>query len=142
MTILTTVTALQAIHTAISGIKSAPTTMPSNLSTAVLPIALVFPGKADWDMQAIDLKRQDRDYVVRVYVAPISQDLPFAGLTTCLTLLNLFGAAYLTRANLDLSGAVDHIGSITDTGVINIETDPNTKYWGFEFTLTITEKTT
>ena len=66
MTVSATITALQTLHAAISGINSAPTVVPSNVDQVTLPAALVWPADAEWQMQAIGLKRQERTYIVRV----------------------------------------------------------------------------
>lgn len=145
MSIATTVTKLQALHLTVSGIKSAPTTMPSSLNTAVMPIALTWPAESKWKLQALDLNRQDRTYLVRVYVQPVAQGLAGIddGYQKCVTLLEAFGQKYLN--DMSLGGAVDHIASIADSGVIGGSQEligSKVEYWGFVFTLTITEKTT
>lgn len=143
MTIAATVTALQTLHATISGVNAAPTAFPSNLNTATMPIALVWPGEANWRAQAVGLKRQQREYIVRVYVSPIAQDKagPENAYTLCNTLLQLFGRAYLD--NPTLGGAVDNIATIQDSGVSggSVElTWAGVAYWGFVFRLGIVEK--
>jgi hypothetical protein len=146
MSVSTTITALQTLHNNINGIKAAPTAMPSVLNTSELPIALVWPGDADWRAQAIDLlKRQERTYIVRVYVQPIAREVAGIdkGYQRCITLLQLFGAAYV--GDITLSGDVDHITSITDSGVSGggFElTWGDVGYWGFVYRLRIVEKST
>ncbi len=144
MTIAATITALQTLHATIAGVNTAPTVFPSNLNTATMPIVLTWPGEADWRAQAVGLKREQREYIVRCYVAPISQDKagPENAYTLCNTLLNLFGRAYLD--NPTLSGAVDNILTILDSGVSGGTFDltwAGIAYWGFVFRLGIVEKT-
>ena len=140
MSIATTVSALQTKHAAISGVRTAPTAMPSNLSTAVLPIALVWPSAATWSLQAMGLKRQEREYEVRVYVQPVAEGVagPDAGYQACLTLLELFGQAY--QGDPDLSASVDHLLSCRDEGVTAGLTWGQITYWGFVYHLTVVEK--
>ena len=143
MSVAATVTALQTLHATIAGIKSAPTSMPSNLATAQLPIALVWPGEAEWQLAAMGLKRQERTYIVRVFAQPVGQNVsgPETGYTACVTMLELFGQAY--QDNLTLAGAVDHIDAVRDSGISggSIElTWGNTTYWGFVFRVQIEEK--
>jgi hypothetical protein len=145
MTIAATITALQTLHLTLttSGVKTAPTTMPSNLNTATMPIVLVWPGEADWRAQAVGLKRQQREYIVRCFVAPVAQDLagPVNHYATCNTLLEAFGRAYL--ADVSLGNKVDSIATIVDSGVSGGTFDltwAGVSYWGFVFRLGIVEK--
>ena len=146
MTIAATITALQTLHATIAGVNTAPTAFPSNLNTATMPIVLVWPGEAEWRPQTAglgnSLKRQQREYIVRVYVGPTAQDVagPKNYYTTCNTMLQLFGQAYLNAQSL--SGAVDSIATITDSGVTNTMelTVAGVTYWGFVFRLGIVEK--
>ncbi len=141
MSITTTVTALQTLHAGISGVKSAPTAMPSNLSTGALPIALVWPGPGEWSLQAMGLKRQERTYEVRVFVQPVAEGIagPDAGYQACLSLLEAFGQAY--QGDPSLSGSVDQIAACRDDGVTaGALTWGNVPYWGFVYHLTVVEK--
>ena len=145
MSVTTTIAALQAVNGAIAGIRSAPAVIPPNLDTARLPIALVWPDEATWRPQAIDLlMRAERTYTVRVYVDPVAQDRTGAtnGYATCVTMLELFGRAYL--ADISLGGTVDHITALTDSGVSGGSFDlmwGGVAYWGFVFKVTVVEKT-
>lgn len=143
MTVLTTLSALQTVHLAVDGIESAPTAMPGNLDQVTLPVALVWPADATWDMQAVGLKRQERTYIVRVFVQPVASGIagPDAGYQACASLLEKVGAAYL--ADLSLSGAVDHISDITDSGVSGGGFEllwGSVTYWGFVYRVTVVEK--
>ena len=143
MTVLTTISALQTKHAAITGVNSAPTAMPSNLDQVTLPVALVWPGDATWDMQAISLRRQERTYIVRVFVQAVAQGIagPDEGYQKCAGLVEDFGAAYLS--DLDLSGAVDHISAVRDSGVSGGGFEllwGNVPYWGFVYRVTVVEK--
>jgi len=144
MSVQTTVAAIQAINVAITGMKRAPTTMPSNISTADLPMALVWPGDAEWSLQAMGLKRQQRVYIVRVFVAPVAQDRPVdGGYQKCLPLLEAFGQAY--QSNTTLNNAVDHIQECLDSGISGGGFELNwggTPYWGFLCRITVVEKST
>ena len=143
MTVSTTLTALQAKHLAITGINSAPTAIPGNLDGVRLPVVLVWPGEATWDMAAIGLRRQDRTYIVRVYVQPVAQGVagPDQGYQACVALLEDFGAAYM--ADLSLGGAVDHISAVQDSGVSGGGFElqwAQVPYWGFVYRVTVVEK--
>jgi hypothetical protein len=145
MTIATTLAALQTIHAAITGVASAPTDKPSNTDRIRHPFVLVWPDAAEWHLQAIDLRRQQRTYIVRCYVQPAAQGLAGidAGYDTCVTLLEHFGRAYL--ADTTLGGAVDHIESITDMGVSGGSyelTWAQVSWWGFEYRIVVVEKST
>ncbi|MFA5635964.1 MAG: hypothetical protein WC977_08660 [Anaerovoracaceae bacterium] len=143
MTVLTTVAALQTLHRTIAGVASAPTAMPSNADQARLPVALVWPGEATWQLQAIDLKRQERTYVVRCYVQPVAQGIagPDEGYQACVALLDDFGRAYL--GDPTLGGAVDHITALRDSGVSGGGFElrwGEVPYWGFVYRVTVVEK--
>ena len=141
MSISATIGKLQGLHATVTGIKSARTAFPSVLNTAVLPIALTWAGEAQWDLQALNLYRQDRTYIVRVYVQPVAQDIAGVdnGFTDTIALINAVGLKYV--GDMTLTGSIDHIASISDSGIKTL-TWAGTDYWGFEFTLAITEKTT
>lgn len=143
MTVLTTLEALQTLHLSVDGISAAPTAMPSNLDQVTLPCALVWPGEATWDMQAVGLKRQERIYLVRVYVQPVAEGIagPDAGYQLCAGLVEKVGAAYL--ADLSLGGAVDHINAVRDSGVSGGGFElkwGGVDYWGFVYRVTVVEK--
>lgn len=144
MSISTTLTALQTVHATVTGVKSAPTDMPSALNTAVLPMVLVWPSAAEWNLQALDLYRRRRDYVVRCYVQPVAQGEAGIddGYQNCVTLIEAFGLAYM--ADLTLGGVVDHIMAIRDSGVSGGGmqlTWGQVPYWGFVYTVSVIEKT-
>jgi len=143
MSIATTLAALQNVHAAINGIKSAPTAIPSNLSTAALPIVLVWPGPADWQLAAMGLKRQEREYIVRCFVQPVGQDVagPDRGYQQCVTLLELFGQAY--QNDPSLADSVDQLRTVSDSGVSGGGFEllwGQTPYWGFVYRVTVVEK--
>jgi hypothetical protein len=142
MSVQTTISALQTKHATITGMKSAPTAMPSVLNTADLPMALVWPADAEWSLQAMGLRRQDRLYIVRVFVAPVAQDRPVdGGYQRCLPLIEAFGQAY--QADTTLGGAVDHINDCRDMGISGGGyelTWGGMPYWGFVYRVQVTEK--
>ena len=144
MSVQTTVNAIQAINAKVTGMKGAPTAMPGVLNTANLPIALVWPGEATWSLQAMGLKRQERTYIVRVFVAPVAQDRPVdGGYQKCLPILEACGQAY--QGDTTLSGTVDHIAECRDSGVSGGGVDlswGDTAYWGFVYRISVVEKST
>ncbi len=143
MTVSTTLTALQTKHAGITGIASAPTAIPGNLDGVKLPVALTWPAEATWDMQSIGLRRQERTYIVRVYVQAVAQGIagPDQGYQACVALLEDFGAAYM--ADLSLGGAVDHISAVRDSGVSGGGFEllwGQVPYWGFVYRVSVVEK--
>jgi len=145
VSITTTIAAIQAKNLAVTGIKSAPTKMPSALNTSVLPIALVWPGPATWNLAAMGLKRQTREYVVRVYVQPAGQGItgPDDGYTACLALLEAVGQAYVGDITYG-SANIDTTQEMSDSGVSFGGPDltwADVQYWGFVFRLRVVEKT-
>jgi len=143
MTVLATVAALQTLHRTITGVAEAPTAMPSNPDQVRFPAVLVWPGEATWQLQAIGLKRQERTYIVRVYVEATAQNVagPNAGYQAAVTLLELFGRAYLTDTTL--GGAVDQISALRDSGVSGGSFEllwGQVPYWGFVYRVSVVEK--
>ena len=148
MTIAATVAAYQTIHAAITGIKSAPTSMPQSLNSSDLPFAFTWPGptieQGGWNPSA-GWYTHRRFYIVRCYVKPIAQGAGFDdGYQAAITLLQRFGDAYM--GNQNLTGAVAHIGpQIYDTGVrgdFQWVAGSDVFYHGFEFRIETVEKVT
>ena len=151
MSVSATVTGIQAVNAAITGVTSAPTAMPASLTTAALPLAITIPGPAEWLNESAGWGFQFRTYMVRVYVKPISRDIPAdGGFQDAMTLIQRFGAAYLTDTTF--GGVVNTVrleglpAPITDGGVRGDMTwgnDPNqAPYWGFEFQIITKEEET
>ena len=140
MTIATTIAALQVVHLTITGVSSAPTNMPSNLDQVKKPTVLVIPGAATWNLAAVGLRRQSREYEVRCYVQPVAQGIAGidAGYDACVALLDAFGNKYL--ADISLGDTVDTITAIADTGVGTSLMWGDVPWWGFIYRLTIVEK--
>lgn len=142
MSIATTVAAMQALHRAVAGIKSAPLAFPANLSTATLPIVLTWPGEANWNLHTLDMSRQERTYEVRCYVDPVAQDKagPENPYVRCVALLELFGQLYLGHTTL--GGLVDTMRVVSDSGIMagGDLTWAGIPYWGFTYRVSIVEK--
>jgi hypothetical protein len=142
MTVLTTIATLQAKHAAITGVKSAPTTYPGSINTASLPMVITIPGSGSWGSQAIGLQRQDRNYIVRIYVEPVGQATVDERMDDIIPLLQAFGDAYLSDIGFTGDANIDNLNiPFTDSGVTTLYFG-ETAYIGFELQVTITEKTT
>lgn len=142
MSITDAITQLQAINAAISGVATAPARPPDTLNDSALPAVIVIPGPAAWNEHAIGLRRQDRTYIMRFFVLPVGQGVGFKdGFARCVSLLHTVGNTYL--ANIDLDGTVDHCSNWRDGGIRGdmVYENPEQTYHGFEFSLTVTEKT-
>jgi len=142
MTVATTLAALNTLHDAIAGVSVA--TAPPSVPSVRLPVAVTIPAEAEWNMHAIGMRRQARVYLVRVYVAAVSQGRGNdEGWSKCVPLLEAFGQAYL--ADRTLGGAVDQIGAddtrITDSGIVTLE-HQGALYHGFEYRVPVIEKVT
>lgn len=105
MTVLSTITALQALHADVDGVTSAPTAYPSSLDTSMLPCVLTLPGDGTLDLEAIGArKRSDLVYKVFVYVAPVAQGAGVdEGTQSCILLMQALMDAYVTAANIQLT---------------------------------------
>lgn len=132
------VAALQSLHAAIAGVATAPIAMPASLNTADLPCVLVWPGTATWRQQAVGLRRLEREYIVRCYVAPVAQGKGVdEGWQAALALLDAFGQAY--ENDIALGGMVDQIASVVDMG-LGVHVFAGIAYHGFEYRLKIVQK--
>ena len=147
MTIASVITAVQAINATITGVKSAPTTIPGKLNTADLPMALVFVGPGEPE-RVSDFSLHFRTFYVRCYVKPVTQDIkPDAGYSEAYTLLQRFIEEYLS--DITLGGAVQHTGrgaryappTMEDSGIQAMEY-AGTLYHGFEIVITTKEQIT
>jgi hypothetical protein len=141
MSVSSVVTALQTLHSGISGVKAAPTALSGYYDTAKLPLVWTHPGPTPagggW-AQSADLRLYDRIYIVRCLVMPEGQGRGTdEGYQAALALIQKFGDAYL--ANPNLSGQIAHFVRIEDTGVAMLD-QGQVKYHGFEFRLTVREK--
>ena len=145
MTIATVIAAIQAVNATITGVTSAPTTIPGALRTADLPEALVFvgPGRPE---RVSDFSLHFRTFYVRCYVKPVAQDIkPDAGYSEAYTLLQRFVEKYLS--DITLGGAVQHIGTgarwepptLEDGGIMVLEY-AGTAYHGFEIVIVTKEQ--
>ena len=139
MTLLMTYAKIQEIAAAIDGINSAPTVMPGSLTGEHLPIALCFPGPAEWKEQAVGFFRQDRTMYLRVFVRPIATgDGPDEGFQEVLPLLQVVGDTF--NRNMSLDNTVDHIQAIFDGGVRGDMDFAGVAYHGFELSFQVTIK--
>ena len=148
MSISTTITAIQTVNEGITGITSAPTSIPGRLNTADLPMALCFVGPG-YATEVSNFGKHHRTYWVRVYVKPVSQDTkPDAGYSEAYTLLQRFVEEYLS--DITFSAAIDHLGrgamvnavpTMEDSGILALEY-AGTLYHGFEITIEAKETVT
>lgn len=146
MSMILTRTALQTLHGTITGVTSAPTTYPASLSTAQLPIVLVWPGRGEWRQDTFGYSRsQIREYIVRCFFLPIPQGSPDKPPAGAETLLQRFGETYLdpAKAVLDAGGYQVTIlggeGDIRDSG-LGIIKYAGVDYHAFEFRIRASER--
>ena len=147
MTISTVITAIQAVNIGITGVKTAPTTVPGKLNSVELPMALVFVGPGEPE-RVSDFGLHFRTFYVRFYVKPIAQDAkPDAGYREAYELLQTVIETYLS--DITLGGAVQHIGrgarydppTLEDSGIVEM-VYAGTSYHGFEIVVTTKEQIT
>lgn len=144
MSLITVIAAFQTKHLTIAGIVAAPTALPASLNTADLPFVWTLPGPATWSAQAAGLKRHSRDYIVRVYVEPLGQQILDETYQRILTFIQLFADAYY--ADVTLGNVLAHLGDdskgqFEDSGVTTLEYAGH-QYRGVEFTVPAVEKVT
>lgn len=138
MSVSTVVAAFQALHASISGVATAPDELPGSITAEKCPLAFTFVGGSEWQERAVGLKAQDREYIIRCFVAPIIEG---AGLDEAysqgLPLIEAFGLAYL--GNKTLSGACEQMRAIYDEG-LGILFYGGHAFHGFIFRITVREK--
>jgi len=145
MTIASVITAIQAVNATITGVISTPTAIPGAIHSESLPMVLVFVGRGRPE-RVSDFSLHFRDYYIRCYVKPISQDVkPDAGYAQAYALLQLFVEKYLD--DITLGGAVQHMGTgaryepptMEDSGIVVLEY-AGVMYHGFEILITTKEQ--
>ena len=147
MSIATVISAIQGVNETITGVKSAPTTIPGKLNSADLPMALVFVDRGEVT-RVSDFTLHFRTFIVRVYVKPTVLDVkPDAGYSEAYTLLQRFVEEY--ESDITFGGAVQHTGrgarfeppTFEDDGV-QVFNYAGTEYHGFQIYLTTKEQIT
>ena len=147
MTIATVIAAIQGVNEDISGIRSAPTTIPGKLNTADLPMMLCFVGPGAPE-RVSDFMLHFRTFYIRCYVKPVSLDVkPDAGYSEAYGLLQSVIEEYLD--DITFGGAVQHAGTgarwnpptMEDSGIQALEY-AGTLYHGFEIVITTKEQIT
>lgn len=105
MSVEATVTALQALHSTVTGVKRAPSLAdyPDAINTTDLPLVLTWPGKGQWLALNQGYRRQDRVYLVEVYLRPAGQGNGLGGAAQLgAQLLQRLGELYLAAESVQL----------------------------------------
>lgn len=144
MSAVTVASALQTINATITGITSAPTTMPGALNPADLPMVLVQPGPAVHTDVSMRHLRTDRTWYGWVYVKKVGSGLGVdEGYQDAITLLSRFYTEYITQEHTS-NAAWDCLHYVADRGVRSdfalYETSQE-RYWGFVVEWTVTHFT-
>lgn len=134
--------ALQNVHAAITGIKTAPYDRPAALQTAQLPCVLTWLAPGEWNIYSHGHQGMLREWIARCYYLPFGQGPWLAPAHDMLDLLALFPRAYFSDTNIRLGGVVDHIQSCRDNGDDGLLVYNGTLYYGFEFRVKILERGT
>lgn len=142
MTVLSTLSTLQTIVAASSGITTALTSVPSKLDLGQLPCAVIFPDRGTLNEAAVGLHRRIQTYVIRVYVKPIPLDAKIDnGYQACFAPFDALGNTLIQ--NLSLNNTVDEVRQpIRCVGPRGDYVWGDVTYHGFEYSLDVTEKTT
>lgn len=144
MTVRTSIAALQALHATIPGIVSTPTTFPASIDSSSLPLVLVWPEAAAWERKMASApSRQDRTYLVQVFVAPAGSDLNDA-VQPLIDLLQAFGDTYTNPENIALANGAYQVTLKTGTGNMSDEGAgvlmyAGNDYHGFQFRINVSE---
>jgi hypothetical protein len=123
----------------VTGLTSAPVTIPNHLNAADLPAMVVFAGPATWSHETFGPAGETarRSYFLRFYVAPIVQGIAGEKYAEAEVLLQRAGKAFL--AATDLEGSIFHDWTVSDGGIVdNLPYGPPTNeqaYLGFVITL-------
>jgi hypothetical protein len=138
---------IQEINIGIEGIETAPANYPENLSTAILPAAIVFPGEGTHTGTS-RLVVSYRSYYVDVYLGPVTQGLFDEPVQEAMVLSDLMVKTWKNLANdaedyvLDYGNdsgyrvEIDRDEDITDSGWrMDMQWKPDDFYFGFRVTL-------
>lgn len=141
MTISTILTALQARHAAITGVKTAPTTYPASIEASDCPYVLTDPwrGKTSWDSHGGDLAISERIYRVRVFYQPAVFNLD-QGKQGAIALLTAMLAGYTSDDTVTSEAAILIERDIEDSGVVEALPYGENQYIGFTVLLPIEER--
>lgn len=137
---------LQGIHLGIDGVRAAPTSMPAALTTEMLPCTIVYPGAASHTTPYRGGRRENREYLVRLYVSPVVQGEGVeAGYQACLPFFDRFADKYHTDSVMVPSDQQWTLLSLVrDSGIradLTLHGTPGTQpYWGVTFMVQIKVK--
>lgn len=140
---------IQEININIQGIENAPANYPRNLSTAILPAVIVFPGEASHTGTS-RLVISYRQYYLDVYLGPVTQGIFDEPVQEAMELSDLMVKTWkeLTSDSedwvLDYGGAsgyrveLNRDEDITDSGWrMDMQWKPDDFYFGFRITIPI-----
>lgn len=140
---------IQNINKNIRGVKNAPVNYPEQFETAVLPMAICWPGEGITSGRQA-LRVQHRQYLVDIYVDPVTQGILNDPLQTTMDLIDRFVDTWSGLANdeedwvLDYgedSGyrvELDRDQDLPDSGWrMDLEWTPQKYYFGFRLTIPI-----
>jgi hypothetical protein len=112
MSIVSTITALQALHATIGGVISAPATRPVDRFNASLPCILVRPGALTMNSEARGIVGKVRSYEgVALVTLPNQGRGVSEGITKAQTLMDAFSAFY--EAHIESNTALSTGGQVT-----------------------------
>lgn len=104
MTIATTITALQAVAAAITGVSRAPTSYPDSIESADLPTCICWPNEAESSQAGLGFDKSIRWYEMAVYVLGAEEGLGVSqGWSDANTYLHRFIDAFLDSGNRSLT---------------------------------------
>lgn len=137
MTIAGTLDAIEAVLETVDSLARVYRHKTESIESGDLPAAVTYSGPT-WGVGSsfggAGFRETDRQYLIDVYVQPIVEATWEESIGQAETLLDACVDAFLTLANLTLSGAVTSIETISDTGVIVMPLG-NNQYVGFQLTL-------
>ncbi len=149
MSVKVPISLIQNINKDIRGVKNAPSNYPRRFETAVLPIAICWPGEGTTSGRQA-LRVQHRQYLVDVYVDPITQGIFDDPLQTTMDLIDRFVDTWSGLANDEEDWVLDYgedsgyrvdldrDQDITDSGWrMDLEWTPRKYYFGFRITIPI-----
>ena len=112
MTITTVVAALQTLNASVTGIKNAPTKVPSSLNSGDLPTVIVWPSSSSSGQNA-NFKTSQRTYTITAYIKPAEQGAGvFEGWNETKNILQSLLEAYLDSGNVILVSSGGYNASI------------------------------
>lgn len=133
------INAMQTLHAAVDGIKTAPQmrAYPAKIEPVVCPIVMTWPGGGEWDEAAVGggLGTDWETLTISVYIAPVSLGYRGETIVQATDLIDAFRPLYLSYLGITtISGTVEQIEQTKHSGLIQL-LFADIAFYGFQITV-------